>query len=289
MYQGSKIFINLDKSLLKLSIQELIKRGIIKERVEAVCPQHGEYIAENPLIYILMGYVAYKECPTCSECRRQVMLAEQAEKEARQRYREAERFLRNLKYLGCGNDYISKRGNLDFNTPLLSKKLPNNETLQDYLRVENGDFKITSNLFILGSCGIGKTFFANMMADKALQNQKLYKIATAFELISIYSNSTQDGVLKINSAENLQTYLEDADGLIIDEIDFFLRENRTAREKEVLEIVTHTTSKNGIRTIVLGNCRAEELKVMDSKVLSRLTNGLLVNGWGFDDMRMKRG
>lgn len=268
-----------------LTLKELIEKGIVKDKV-CKCDSHGLYDAKPLCKYV--DTVIYTGCPKCEEERKireeKIKLEKQKEEEARRE----EEFIRNLRVLGCGRDYIEKRGKLSANTQLLSKVLPNGGTLKSFIENDGNDFIHKQNLFILGSCGIGKTFFACKLVDTALGIGKTYKIITGFELISIYSNSNHNGVMKINNSDNLAHLLDGLDCLIIDEIDFFLRDGRTAREKEVLEIITHITSKDGIRTIVLGNCSIEEMQVLDSKVLSRLASGDLINGWGMKDLRISK-
>lgn len=256
------------------------------QSIERACEKHGKYLAKR---VAGLGKVAiYQQCPKCLEEYREEE-KKRLEREAREKAIEAQnRFIEDLKDLGCGIDYINKRSTLGDQTQLLSKPLPNGGKLIDFLQVKDGDFLNKDNLLLLGSCGIGKTFFACRMVEEALKMGKTYLLLAGFELVSIYQNSTKNGVLRINSAENIEDRLQNVDGLIIDEIDFFLRDSRTAKEKEVLEIVAHYTSKNGIRTIALGNCRAEELGSLDSKVLSRLASGLVLNGWGMQDLRLAR-
>ena len=253
---------------------------------EKMCKKHGVYKAKK--ICDVFGASIFEDCPDCLREYREEE-GRRLEREAREKAVEAEkRLVERLKDLGCGGDYINNRFKLNEQTQLLSKSLPDGGKLIDFLKVKDGDFLKKDNLLLLGSCGIGKTFFACKMVDEAFKIGKTYLLLAGFELVSIYQNSTKRGVLKINSAENIEECLQNVDGLIIDEIDFFLRDGRTAKEKEVLEIVTHYTSKNGIRTISLGNCKVEELEALDRKVLSRLASGLVLNGWGMNDLRMKK-
>ena len=253
---------------------------------EKMCEKHGVFKAQK--LCEVFGVVVFQKCPDCLAEYHQAE-KKRLEQEAREKAIEAERrFVEVLKDLGCGIDYIKKRSTLDNQTQLLSKPLKKGGKLIDFLQVKDGDFLKKDNILLLGSCGIGKTFFACRMVEEALKVGKTYLLLAGFELVSIYQNSTKSGVLRINSAENIEDYLQNVDGIIIDEIDFFLRDGRTAKEKEVLEIVTHYTSKNGIRTISLGNCKAKELEALDSKVLSRLASGLVLNGWGMNDLRMKK-
>lgn len=256
--------------------------------VHTICKAHGAFVARP--ISNFNGVIIYSECPKCADERKIRQEKERLREQEKERLRAESEFLRNLKCAGCGNEYISKRGSLSNETQLLNAKLNNGKTLLSYLSVdqEKRDFKMQDNLFIFGSCGVGKTFFACRMIDEALKLGKTYKIATGFELISIYANSNQSGVMKINNADNIAHFLEGVDGLIIDEIDYFLRESRTQKEKEVLEVVTHIVDKEGIRLIALGNNKWEEMVGFDHKILSRITNGENLSAWGIDDLRLKR-
>lgn len=253
---------------------------------EKMCQKHGAYKAKK--ICDVFGAAIFEDCPDCLREYREEE-GRRLEREARENAIEAEkRLVERLKDLGCGGDYINNRFKINEKTQLLSKILPDGGKLIDFFKVRDGDFLKKDNLLLLGSCGIGKTFFACKMVDEALKIGKTYLLLAGFELVSIYQNSTKSGVLRINSAENIEECLKNVDGLIIDEIDFFLREGRTPKEKEVLEIVAYYTSKNGIRTISLGNCKAEELRALDNKVLSRLASGLVLNGWGMEDLRRNK-
>lgn len=283
---GSRFSVSIPNSC-DLSIEELIKRNMIKEEVEVLCPTHKAHykaIAKHKFL----NYIVYTECPQCAKDREVENKKREAELERERAILKHRAYIEALRDRGCGEDYIKGRDKISYDTPLFMSKLGDCR-LVDFLRHKDREFLNTSNLLILGGCGIGKTFFSYRLIDEALKIGKCYKIITAFELVGLYTNSQKDGFSRLNSSENILDFLRGVDCVIIDEIDFIFKDTRSLREKEALEILAHYCYKNSIRTIILGNCSIEELpKYLDRKVLSRFSSGEVVNGWGMQDLRLSK-
>lgn len=185
-----------------------------------------------------------------------------------------------LKSRGCGSKYLKMRTSIKSDTELM------NAGLLKYLEIEGGDFKHKEKLIVLGGCGIGKTFFANMMVEKAYKIRKKYLCLNAFEVSSIYRSKNINGFNRTNSFENLVETLESVDCLIIDEVDYFLQKSNDVRDEEALHHIAQICEKEDIRTILLGNCNKAELKeMMSPKVYSRFSGGKVINGWDMKDLR----
>lgn len=283
---GSRFSVSIPQSS-GLSIEELIEKKMIKEVVEVLCPTHQTHY-KAVAKYKLFNSISYTECPKCAKEREEEKQKREAELERERAILKHKAYIEALRERGCGEDYIKGREKIAYDTPLFLSKLGDCR-LVDFLKHKEGEFLNTSNLLILGGCGIGKTFFSYRLIDEALKIGKNYKIITAFELVGLYTNSQKEGFVRLNNSENIVDFLSGVDCVVIDEIDFIFKETRSLREKEALEILAHYCSKNSIRTIILGNCSLEELpKFLDRKVLSRFASGEVVNGWGMQDMRVAK-
>lgn len=283
---GSRFSVSIPKSC-DLSIEDLVKEGMIKEVVEVLCPTHKAHY-KAVAKYKFFNSIAYTECPQCAKDREDEKKKREAELERERAILKHKAYIEALRERGCGEDYIKGRERISYDTPLFMSRLSDCR-LVDFIKHKEGEFLNTSNLIILGGCGIGKTFFSYRLIDEALKIGKNYKIITAFELVGLYTNGKKEGFSRLNNSENIVEFLNDVDCVVLDEIDFIFKETRSLREKEALEILAHYCSKNSIRTIILGNCSIEELpKYLDRKVLSRFSSGEVVNGWGMQDLRVAK-
>lgn len=232
------------------------------------CEKHQiEY--ESKVICKVLGQEIYSKCP---ECQKEIDKRIEAEKEEeKKRQREAHQRQREAWLLNAG---ISQRYIQEG-----FKETDFSKTHERYLQVKNGDFENTSNLVILGNCGIGKTFFAFRMIEIALQLGKEYKYIRAKELRDLFKQSKIDGLTRFNSVLNIDAFIGYADGIIVDEIDDIFDDLEVFKQ---LVAICYDKLK---RVIVLGNCDSEDFKKrVEEKTYSRLSGAKLFKG-NFKDLR----
>lgn len=278
---GDRICVVIDRKHSDLSVEELINKRIVKPK-NTKCEKHDLEFLAIPK-FKMFDQVIYSECPECAkdrELERERLEIERKREELAYREVKKENALLSR---GCGKKYLRLRNGLKSDTELFAKGL------SQFLDVDGSDFVRKDDLIILGCCGIGKTFFGNLIVEKALELEKNYIISTAFELVSIYKNTTINGFNRTNSFENLVDFLDGVDCLIIDEIDYFLRGSKDIRDDEALHHIAQICEKDDVRTIILGNCTRKELKeAMPPKVYSRFTGGRVIEGWNMKDLRGER-
>lgn len=279
---GSRMVVEIPKECAHLSLEELFKKGIAVE-IEKYCETHSKSYKSAPFLKTAFGTILYSECPDCAKDREIKRQKEEKERIEAQKREQLERKKAILRLRGCGNKFLNMRENLRLDTELMSKGLAR------YLEHDGSDFINKDKLVILGGCGVGKTFFGNMLVDTAYDLGLNYVCFNAFELVGIYKSKTINGFNRTNSFENLVELLESVDCLIIDEIDYFLRGSKDIRDDETLHHISQICEKEDIRTIILGNCNKEELReAMPPKVYSRFTGGKPIGGWNMQDMRVKK-
>lgn len=279
---GNRQVVSIPKELQNLTLEELIEKKVVHEQ-EIFCERHNGTYTAKPFLKTIFGSVIFTECPRCAEDREKERAKESAKRrEAILRERHEHR-ISILKARGCGNKYLNMRENLSKETQLLSKGLAK------YLENDGLDFFEKDRLIVLGGCGIGKTFFGNMLVEIACDLGLNYVCYNAFELAGIYKSTNINGFNRTNSFENLVEILNGVDCLIIDEIDYFLRGSKDVRDEEALHHISQICEKEDIRMIILGNCNRNELKDgLPPKVFSRLSGGKVINGWNMEDLRVKR-
>lgn len=278
---GSRKTIPLPSELRSKTIEDLISCGFCEEK-ELTCEDHNLSFVAKPIAKSILGII-YSECPECEKDREKRRQAEdQKERDAIiKRKMEIEESV--LRSRGCGSKYLNMRRSIKVDTDLF------NTGILKYLETDGGDFKHKDKLVILGGCGIGKTFFANMLVEKAYKIGKKYICLNAFEVSSIYRSKNINGFNRTNSFENLIEALDGVDCLIIDEIDYFMSKTNDVRDEEALHHIAQICEKEDIRTIILGNCNKEELKeMMPPKVYSRFSGGKVINGWNMKDLRSEK-
>lgn len=279
---GNRQVVSIPKELQNLTLEELIEKKVVQEQ-EIFCEKHSGTYTAKPFLKTIFGSVIFTECPKCKEDRDKERATEsEKRREAILREKHKHR-ISILKARGCGNKYLNMRENLSKETQLLSKGLAK------YLENDGLDFFEKDRLIVLGGCGIGKTFFGNMLVEIAYDMGLKYVCYNAFEMAGIYKSTNINGFNRTNSFENLVEILDGVDCLIIDEIDYFLRGSKDIRDDEALHHVSQICEKEDIRMIILGNCNRNELKDgLPPKVFSRLTGGKVINGWNMEDLRVKR-
>lgn len=279
---GDRKVVKVPKEYSRLSLEELIEKGVAVE-AERYCETHSKTYKSTPFLKTDFGTILYTECPDCAKDRELRRAKEEKERiEAIERAKQ-ERKREILKLRGCGKKFLKMKEDLRFDTELMGKGLVK------YLEHDGSDFLSKDRLVILGGCGIGKTFFGNMLVDMAYDLGLKYVCFNAFELASAYKSTNIEGFNRTNSFENLADLLEGVDCLIIDEIDYFLRGSKDIRDDETLHHISQICEKEDIRTIILGNCNKEELKeAMPPKVYSRFTGGKPIGGWNMQDLRVKK-
>lgn len=279
---GSRGFVEIPQEYAHLPLESLIELGIALE-AEFFCETHQKAYKSLPITKTMFGTILYSECPECAKDRELRKMQEEREKQEAFRREQEEREKTILRNRGCGNKFLKMRDSLKMDTELMGKGL------LKYLENDGSNFVDRDRLIILGGCGIGKTFFGNMLVDTAFKMGLNYVCLNAFELASAYRSTNINGFNRTNSFENLADILDSVDCLIIDEIDYFLRANKDIRDEETLHHITQICEKEDIRIIVLGNCNRNELKEgLPPKVFSRLTGGKVINGWNMQDMRVKK-
>lgn len=279
---GKRVVIDTPKELQNMSLQEILDKGYILE-TEFFCDTHQKNYKSSPVTNTAFGTIIYSECPECAKDREIKRQQEEAEKQEAIKKAQIKREEAILRSRGCGKKFLKLRNSLKMDTELMSKGLAK------YLEHDGSDFINKDRLVILGGCGIGKTFFGNMLVETAYKIGLRYVCFNAFELVSAYKSMSINGFNRTNSFENLAEILDGVDCLIIDEIDYFLRENKDVRDDETLHHISQICEKEDIRTIILGNCNKQELKeAMPPKVYSRFTGGKPIGGWNMQDMRVKQ-
>lgn len=279
---GKRVVIDTPKELQNMSLQEILDKGYLLE-TEFFCDTHQKNYKSSPIAKTAFGTIIYSECPECAKDREIKRQQYEAEKQEVIKRAQIEREESILRARGCGKKFLKLRGSLKMDTELMSKGLAK------YLEHDGSDFLNKDRLVILGGCGIGKTFFGNMLVETAYKIGLRYVCFNAFELVSAYKSMSINGFNRTNSFENLVELLDGVDCLIIDEIDYFLRGNKDVRDDETLHHISQICEKDDIRTIVLGNCNKQELKeAMPPKVYSRFTGGKPIGGWNMQDMRVKQ-
>ena len=264
-----------------LDLKTLVERGVIENEKLVACEKHGIYTAK-PLTKFQKS-VIYTECPQCAKERKEEQERE-AEKQ-KQAFEKAqlEREEALLISRGCGKKYLKMRNQFLFDTELMSKGL------SEYLKIDNDGFVNQDNLIVLGGVGIGKTFFANALVDKAYQIGLNYILLNSFEVASLYKSKNIGGFNRTNSFENIAEALGGVDCVILDEVDYFLRGGKDIRDDEALHHFSQICEKDDIRVVILGNCNKKELKEgLPPKVYSRFRGGSVINGWEMRDMREDR-
>lgn len=278
---GSRYSVSLNPSYDSLDLDTLIERQIIEREKLIVCDTHGIYTAK-PLTKF-QNNVIYTECPQCAKERKE---EQQKEIEKQNQAFEKARLEREENLLisrGCGKKYLKMRGSFLLDTELMSKGL------EEYLKVDDNGFVNQGNLIVLGGVGIGKTFFANALVDKAYQIGLNYILLNSFEIASLYKSKNIGGFNRTNSFENIAEALYGVDCVILDEVDYFLRGSKDIRDDEALHHFSQICERDDIRVIILGNCNKKELKEgLPPKVYSRFRGGNVINGWEMRDMREDR-
>ena len=275
--------VKIPKEYDNLSLGDLIEQGIIEKYKTEYCEVHSKNYTSTPYFKTGLCGVLYSECPECAKDREVKRVQEAKEREEAIKRAQIEREESILRARGCGKKFLKLRGSLKMDTELMSKGLAK------YLEHDGSDFLNKDRLVILGGCGIGKTFFGNMLVETAYKIGLRYVCFNAFELVSAYKSMSINGFNRTNSFENLVELLDGVDCLIIDEIDYFLRGNKDIRDDETLHHISQICEKDDIRTIILGNCNKQELKeAMPPKVYSRFTGGKPIGGWNMQDMRVKQ-
>lgn len=274
--------IKLGKDCINLGLNELIELKKIPNRVEQYCEQHSNYISYPIAKIDAFGEVIYSECPHCAKEREIKKLEVEAKIESERKIARENEKIETLLQRGCGKKYLKYRNNLRSDTELLSNGLA------EYLLHNSVDFLKTENIILVGGCGIGKTFFANRMVEIAYELGKNYLCITAFELVGIYKSKNINGFSRTNSFENIEDLLEEVECVILDEVDYFLRGSKDAREEEALHHLAQICERDDKRVILLGNCNRKELKdALPPKVYSRFRGGAVIQGWGMKDLRIK--
>lgn len=279
---GNRVIKEVPKEFETLSLDALKEVGVAEE-IEAFCEKHQEHYTAKPFVKIIFGNsILYTECQKCREDREKAKELEERERLEARRKKELALREEILSSRGCGKKYLKARRekSIKSDTELMKKGLV------DFLKIDCDNFEKKEKLVVLGGCGIGKTFFGNLMVELAYELNLKYLCYTAFELASIYKSTNINGFNRTNSFENLQELLEDADGLIIDEFDYFMRGSKDVRDEEALHHIAQICEKEDIRTIILGNCNRKELKeMMPQKVYSRFAGGSVIGGWNMKDLR----
>lgn len=282
---GDRVVHTIEEEHIDLDLATLIKNGIINAEISKFCETHNKDYISTPFLKTTRGTILYTECPDCARDREERRKKEHIDKIQTMKIEKTE--LRNsvLRARGCGKRFISMISQIKKDTQLIRNGL------SKFLEVDASSkkFLINENLIVLGCCGIGKTFFGNMMVVKAYEMGLKYVCFTAFELSCAYKSKDIGGFSRTNSFDNLMDLIGDADCLIIDEIDYFLRGSKDVRDEEALHHISQICEKEDIRLIILGNCNKSELKDgIPPKVSSRLAGASVINGWDMEDMREKR-
>lgn len=280
---GKRRFVAVPTEKQGYSLEELKYEGIIKDLI-LHCDTHDiDYVAK-PLVKIAFGGVVYSECPECAKDRELQRAKEELENQAKREKERKERAELNLSSRGCGKKYLKLRDSLKMDTELW-----NSGKLGEYLKNDGSNFDNQDNLIILGGVGVGKTFFACKLVETAYSLGLNYILINSFELVGIYKSKSVGGFNRTNSFENIEEFLDGADCVILDEVDYFLRGSKDIRDEEALHHFAQLCEKEDIRTIILGNCNRKELKEgLPPKVYSRFSGGKVIGGWNMQDLRRER-
>lgn len=250
-------------------------RERLPQTLEVNCEKHSIYLAELKNILKPLKSARYSECPQCQKERQD---QKKQEEELHQKAVETavkEKRLKMLCSRGVSERFLKKRKEFNSELPFISQHLKYLE-----LDKEAKDFKIRDNLLIFGGVGIGKSFFAYRLVEKAILVNKKYVCIKAKELHNLYSSKTlESGFTRVNSLENLKEILEGIDCLIIDEIDDI------AQNLECFKQVISFLYDKDSRFIVIGNCSVEEFKsILEPKTTDRI-KGAIAFGGNFESLR----
>lgn len=214
----------------------------------------------------IAGVKIYKNCPKCEEDIKKENENKERDFISKQKEIKKELFLKELENRGCNKQYLSKRDSLDYNIGAFKE-------LRGFLEVKDKNFINNESAIILGSCGIGKSFFSYKMIEVGLLIGKNIKCFKMLELISIYKKS-------FSNFEKIEAIIIYLDCLIIDEID-----DGFGNSEVIKQLVSFCYDK-GIRLMILGNCDLKYLfNNLEPKTISRLHTFKILALKGIKDMR----
>lgn len=125
-------------------------------------------------------------------------------------------------------------------------------------------------LFIYGKSGLGKTHLLHAIGNDIRFNQKNLKVLylTADDFFEEYVKA-----IKESNIENLKDHYRDIDVLLIDDIQFLSKKEKT---KEVFFHIFNLFVNNNKQIVITSDRHHNELKSLEDRLVSRFASGLSV-------------